>query len=246
MKANTAVLSLRGLVIWTALLWIFAITAFGQTNITLRADASEVSRNLIHVRETVDARPGDYTLFYPKWIPGEHSPTGTINDVVNLYFTANGQTLRWRRDDVEMFAFHVDVPQGVRQIEVTFDYVSQPGTIATANLARIKWNRLVLYPRGLNSDAVRVTSSLTVPAGWDFATALDTTNKNGNAVNFSAVDLTTFIDSPAIVGRYFTKVPLATEGGVPIEMDIAGETPESIRYDPQTLAGWKNLAHQAY
>src|SRR3982750_4210486 len=165
MKVGPIALSLPRLISSFAILCTALIAGYAQASLTVNADASEVFRNIIRVHETVDARPGDFQLFYPKWIPGEHSPTGTLNDIVNLYFTANGRPLKWRRDNVEMFAFHVDVPSGVRQIEVRFDYVSQPGTVATANLARIKWNRLVLYPRGLNSDAVRVTSSLTVPAG---------------------------------------------------------------------------------
>ena len=128
-------------------LLVCSASAAAQVNIKLDVDASEAFRNVVHVKESLDVRGGDIDLFYPKWIPGEHSPTGTINDMVNFFVTADGKALDWRRDDVEMFAFHVTVPAGVRQIEVRFDDVSQPGTVATANLARIKWNRLLVYPR---------------------------------------------------------------------------------------------------
>src|SRR5689334_8059606 len=104
-----------------SLLIFFVVCAAAQNAIRLDVDASEAPRSIFHVRETIAAKPGELTLFYPKWIPGEHSPTGTINDVVNLFFTANGQPLEWRRDDVEMFAFHVTVPQGVSQVTVSFD-----------------------------------------------------------------------------------------------------------------------------
>ena len=225
-------------------LFAFAASASAQVNIRLDVDASEAFRNIVHVKETLDVRGGDIDLFYPKWIPGEHSPTGTINDIVNFFVTADGKPLEWRRDDVEMFAFHVTVPAGVRQIEVMFDDASQPGSVDTANLARIKWNRLLVYPRGVSSDNIDVTASLRVPAGWQYATALSESRNTGNTVYFNGTKLTEFVDSPAIIGKYFAKVPLATDP-VPVEMDIAGETEDSIKYSPETLLWWKNLVTQA-
>ena len=225
-------------------LFAFAASASAQVNIRLDVDASEAFRNIVHIKETLDVRGGDIDLFYPKWIPGEHSPTGTINDIVNFFVTADGKPLEWRRDDVEMFAFHVTVPAGVRQIEVMFDDASQPGTVDTANLARIKWNRLLVYPRGVSSDNINVTASLRVPAGWQYATALSESRNTGNTVYFNGTKLTEFVDSPAIIGKYFAKVPLATDP-VPVEMDIAGETEDSIKYSPETLLWWKNLVTQA-
>src|SRR4051812_15001819 len=177
-------------------LFVCAASAAAQVNIRLDVNASEAFRNVVHVKEVLDVRGGQIDLFYPKWIPGEHSPTGTINDVVNLFVTADGKPVEWRRDDVEMFAFHVTVPTGVRQIEVSFDDASQPGTVDTANLARIKWNRLLVYPRGVNSDNVIVTASLKIPAGWQYATALTETQNTGDTISFNGTDLTEFIDSP--------------------------------------------------
>jgi len=193
------------------LLVLTVASASAQVNIRLDVDASEAFRNIVRVKETLDVRGGDIDLFYPKWIPGEHSPTGTINDMVNFFVTADGKPLEWRRDDVEMFAFHVTVPTGVRQIEVTFDDASQPGTVATANLARIKWNRLLVYPRGVNSDNITVTASMRLPADWKCATALTETRNSGGTIYFNGTNLTEFVDSPAIIGRYFASVPLATD-----------------------------------
>src|ERR1700755_3130670 len=108
----------------------------------LDVDATGAARNVLRARLTIPVKPGPLTLFYPKWIPGEHSPTGPINDVVGLKLSAGGKPIPWSRDDVEMFSFHCDVPPGVSALEVTFDDVSEPGTTMTARLARIKWNRL--------------------------------------------------------------------------------------------------------
>lgn len=207
-------------------------------------DASEAGRNVFHITETINVRPGRLTLFYPKWIPGEHSPTGTLNDMVNLRIVTGGKPAEWVRDDVEMFAFHLTVPAGADQVFVNFDYVSQMGTIATADLARIKWNRLLLYPRGQASDQITVSSSLRLPAGWKYATALPVKTESGETVVFNPVTLTTFIDSPAIIGRHFKKVPLSDEG-ILHEMDIAADTDEALNIKPETLAGWKNLVKEA-
>ena len=233
--------SLRAVIL---VLFACAASVAAQVNIRLDVDASEGFRNIVHVKEVLDVRGGDIDLFYPKWIPGEHAPDGTINDMVNFFVNANGKALAWRRDDVEMFAFHVSVPAGVRQIEVSFDDASQPGTIDTAALARIKWNRLLVYPRGVNSDNINVTASLRVPSGWQYATALTENRNTGDTIYFNGTNLTEFIDSPAIIGKYFAKVPLSTDP-VPVEMDIAGETAESIKYSPETLVWWKNLVAQA-
>lgn len=230
---------------------IFAIFAFcasavfAQNQIKLTVDASEAAQNILHVKETMQVNAGQFTLFYPKWIPGEHAPTGMLNDMVNLFITANGKAIEWRRDDVEMFAFHLTVPANVKQIEIAFDDVSQPGTIASARLSRIKWNRLLLYPQGAKSDDVQVSGSLKMPAGWKYATALPVAKETANAVDFKAVNLTTFIDSPAVVGKYFKRVPLSNEGGAMHEIDMFADTPEALEYKPETLEGWKNLVKEA-
>ena len=130
--------------------------ALAQSPMTLTVDATDAARNIIHSQLRIPVKPGPLTLFYPKWIPGEHSPTGPINDLVGLKLSASGKTIPWNRDDVEMFAFHCDIPTGVDVLDVTFDDVSQPETTASAKLARIKWNRLLVYTEGVNSDAINV------------------------------------------------------------------------------------------
>ncbi|HEV7701806.1 MAG TPA: hypothetical protein VGO43_16360 [Pyrinomonadaceae bacterium] len=224
------------------LLSVAAIAA--QSRITLNVDASEVSRGLVHVKEMLTVRPGRVALFYPKWIPGEHSPTGPINNLVNFKVSANGKPLAWNRDNVEMFAFWVDVSKGVTSLEVSFDDAADPGTTNSASLARIKWNRLLVYQRGVNQNRISVTASLKVPAGWDYATALPLKTEAAPTFSFAPVDLEQFIDSPAIIGKYFKKVPLSA-GGTLHEMDIAADTPEALNYSAETLAGWRNLVIQA-
>ena len=229
-----------------AILLLFtAVSALAQGAMTLTVDATDAARNIVHSKLAIPVRPGPLTLFYPKWIPGEHSPTGPINDLVGLRLSAGGKTIPWRRDDVEMFAFHCDIPAGVSVLDVTFDDASQPESTASAKLARIKWNRLLVYVQGMNSDAINVKASLKLPAGWKFATALPVVNERGTEVQFKDVTLEQLVDSPAIIGANFRKFPLSSEGVVH-EMDVMADTPAALEMKPETLAGLKKIVQEAY
>lgn len=230
------------LLVLVLLLQLCAVTAFGQSSlgIKLDVDATEAARGVLHTSLVIPVKAGPLTLFYPKWIPGEHSPNGPINDLVGLKISANGKPISWKRDAVEMFAFHCEVPSGVRAVEVTFDDVSQPGTTMSARLARIKWNRVLLYPRGMNSDSIQVVASLRLPSGWKYATSLPLSRETKDEAQFKEVSLTELVDSPAMIGANFRKIALSS-GGVLHEMDIVADTPDALEIKPQTIVGWQNL-----
>ena len=221
-----------------------SFTLAQSTSIKLNVDATETPRNILHVRETMRVSPGPLTLFYPKWIPGEHTPTGTLNDMVNLRLRAGGKELAWRRDDVEMFAFHCEIPPGADEIEISFDDALQPGTLMSTQLGRIKWNRVLLYPQTITSDDLTFAVSLKMPSGWKYATALPVSRESGDSVDFADVSLTRLIDSPAIIGAHFRKIQLS-DGPVSHEIDMVGETDESLAATPETIAGWKNIVREA-
>jgi predicted metalloprotease with PDZ domain len=228
------------------LLQLCAVMAWGQTSVSIRinVDATDAARNVLHTTLKIPVKPGPLSLFYPKWIPGEHSPTGPINDMAGLRLSANGKSIPWARDAVEMFAFHCEVPAGVTELEVTFDDVAQPGTTMSAQLARVKWNRLLVYPRGMNSDSVRVATSIKLPGGWKFATALPVLRERRDDVEFKEVSLTELVDSPLIAGANFLRVTLAS---APLlhEMDIVADSPAALEVKPETLLGWQNLVKEA-
>jgi predicted metalloprotease with PDZ domain len=233
--------------VFITFLFVVAVSssAAQTTTIKLNVDATQASRNILHTRLVIPVKPGPLTLFYPKWIPGEHAPTGPINDVVGLKLTGNGKSISWRRDDVEMFAFHCEIPAGVSVLDVSFDDVSQPETTMSAKLARIKWNRLLLYPRGINSDALRINASLKLPAGWKFASALPMLSENKDELLFKEVSLTELVDSPGIIGVNFRKFDL-TPNGITHEVDAMGDTPTAVEMKPETLTGLRNLVQEAY
>jgi predicted metalloprotease with PDZ domain len=231
------------------LLTVFAFTAFSASSqnspaIKLEIDATETRRNTIHVKETIPVKPGPLTLSYPKWIPGEHAPTGTLDNMVNLFIRANGNMIAWRRDDVEMFAFHCEVPAGVTELEVSFDDVEPPRTLMTPATGRLKWNRLLLYPLGAPSDRLTFSPSIKLPEGWKQATALPVKNETEETVEFKDVSLNRLVDSPVIIGVFFKRVPLATSP-VLHEVDIVSDTEDGLEASEETVTGWKNLVREA-
>jgi len=214
-------------------------------SIKLTVDATQAARNILHSKFTIPVRPGPLTLFYPKWIPGEHSPTGPINDLVGLKLSANGKPVAWQRDDVEMFAFHCEVPQGADELEVSFDDVSQPETTASAKLARIKWNRLILYPREMNSDTIRVRASLLLPAGWKFSTSLPVASASANNITFKPVEFDLLIDSPVQSGQYMKVVQLTPGENPSHEIDIAADSPSALDLSPDLIENYRHLIREA-
>jgi len=92
--------------------------------ITVSVDASDAQKKIFHSHMTFPATAGDFVLYFPKWIPGEHSPDGPVADTAGIFFTANGQQLSWKRDQLDMFTYHVQVPAGVSAVEATMDYLS--------------------------------------------------------------------------------------------------------------------------
>src|SRR5947208_11882645 len=97
-----------------------------QNVVKLRVDATDAPRRLFHAHMTMPAKTGAMTLLYPQWIPGEHGPTGPIANLVGLKVQGGGKTIAWKRDSVNMYAFHLDVPAGVSALEVGFDFIAPP------------------------------------------------------------------------------------------------------------------------
>src|SRR4051794_3925563 len=168
------------------LVLLFVAAAAVAAPIALRVDATGAPSNLFHAHLTIPAAPGAMTLYYPKWIPGEHSPTGPLVGLAGLKITANGAPVTWQRDPVEMFAFHVDVPSGASALEVDLDYLAfaggaifTSGASSSPKLTVLSWNTLLLYPGGAPSDAIQYQASLRIPAGWKYATAMET--RSGSA-----------------------------------------------------------------
>src|ERR1700722_10380656 len=159
----------------TTLLWT---PLHAQNMVGLRVDATDAPRRLFHVQMTMPAKSGPLTLLYPEWIPGEHGPTGPIINLVGLKVQGGGKSIAWKRDSVNMYAFHIDVPAGVTSLDVAFDFISPPeaggftsGASATSELAVLNWNQVLLYPQGTQPDDLQYQATLKVPNSWRYGTA---------------------------------------------------------------------------
>jgi len=220
--------------------------------VTVAVDASDAPGKLFHAKLTIPASAGSLTLYYPKWIPGEHGPTGPVQNLTGLKFTANGQDLAWRRDLLDGWTFHVEVPQGVSAVNVSLDFTSPAeregiytaGGSATDKMTVISWNTLLLYPAGWTSDQLTYQASLRLPNGWKFGTPLPVTSHDGADVRFDKVSLTTLVDSPVIAGQYLRVVPLAENPRQ--EVDIAADSAAALEAPPELLQSYRNLTEQAF
>ncbi len=219
--------------------------------IHLSVDLTDAPRNLFHAVMTIPVSPGDAVFAYPKWIPGNHRPSGPIANVAGLHFRAGGQELAWHRDPVEMYSFHVTVPAGVSEVEASFDLISADsagggGPAASSNLLDLNWNQVVLYPAGQASDAVRVAASARLPDGWKYGTALTAARSSGNEVEFNPVSMTTLVDSPLIAGVHYKEIELVPAGEMPAHyLDLAGDAESDIAMSPQDIAAYRKLVAEA-
>jgi len=238
-----------------AVCFLFALSAWSATppTVFIWVDATSAPRKIFHAKLRIPATAGDFTLYYPKWIPGEHAPDGPVIDLAGLKFTASGKTLKWRRDLLDGFTLHVDVPAGATEVEAELDFLSpatfeggfSAGSSATDKMAVISWNQVLLYPKGWKSDDLTYIASLKLPAGWKYGTPLpiDSTGADNSEIKFKPASLSTLVDSPVITGEYLKVVKLADD---PLtEMDIAADSAAALAPPQEVWDHYKNLVEQA-
>jgi predicted metalloprotease with PDZ domain len=236
----------------------FSLFSWSATppTITLFVDATSTPRKIFHAKLKIPASAGDLILYYPKWIPGEHAPDGPVIDLAGLKFTAGGKTLKWRRDLLDGFTIHVDVPAGENEVNAELDFLSpatfeggfSAGSSATDKMAVISWNQVLLYPKGWKSDDLTYVATLKLPAGWKYGTPLpiastSLTGQNGDTqIIFQPTSLTTLIDSPVITGEFLKVVKLADDPLV--EMDVAADSAAALDPPQEVWDHYKNLVEQ--
>ncbi|MFK2892961.1 M61 family metallopeptidase [Dyella flagellata] len=217
--------------------------------VTLHVDANDTAQGIFRVRETIPVKAGALTLLYPQWIPGDHSPTGPINMLAGLKLSANGKPLKWKRDEYNVYAFHVDVPADVSAIDVSFQYLSgrtdSEGFEMTDRMMDMEWSKVLLYPAGYFSRGIRFAPSVTLPQGWQLGTALETASQSGDNTTFKPVTLNNLVDSPIYAGEYFKRVDLNPGGDAPVHLDIVADEPKYLVITPEQLKAHQALVTQA-
>ena len=219
--------------------------------IKLHVDASDTAQGIFRVHETIPVQQGELIVLYPKWIPGHHSPTGPIDKVAGLTVTANGKPLTWTRYKYDVYAFRVDVPEGVKNIEVDFQFLSartsSEGPIQMTNqMLDLVWSRVSLYPAGHYIRKVAFAPSVTLPHGWQFGTALEKQSQKGDTTTFKPTTFNTLVDSPLVAGLYYKRVDLDPGAKVSVHMDLFADAPKYLEFTPEQLQVHRNLVQQAY
>ncbi len=218
--------------------------------ISLHVDASDLARGIYQVHENIPVTAaGPMVLLYPQWLPGNHSPSGPLDQLAGLIITANGKPVEWTRDVVQVFAFHIDVPAGASSLDLHYQYLTptNPGVgrvMTSPEMLNLEWNTVALYPAGYFSRDITYRPSVTLPTGWNFGAALDGASRSGDTVSFAPVTFNTLVDSPLLAGRYFKQVTLS-ETPVPVRLDIAADRPEDLVATPAQIAAHRNLIVQA-
>lgn len=232
------------------LIALFALTLSAQ-DVKLHVDASDATRRVFHVHMTIPVKPGPTTLLYPKWIPGEHMPTGPITNLVGLVVKAGGKTIPWTRDSDNMYAFHVTAPADTQSLDVVFDYISpaeggsfSSGASTTSQLAVLSWNQLLLYPEGTPQEQLKIDASLKVPNGWRYGTALPIKTESGNELQFQTASLERLVDSPISAGANYRTIELGNPDGPSHYVHLAADSKGATEISQELIDGYKNLVVQ--
>ncbi len=230
---------------------MLSLVSFAEESIRLHVDLSDAPRNIYHAHLQIPVKSGDVALVFPKWIPGNHRPSGPIGGLTGIRMEAAGQTLAWQRDPVEMYEFHVAVPAGVQVLDVSLDAITTldsaggGGPAASSNLLDLNWNAVVLYPKGARSDDVTLVPSVKLPAGWKFGTALTVASGSGDQVQFSPVSLTTLVDSPLIAGVHYRKIELSPPEETPVHvMDLLGDSDTDLEMKAEDVSAYEKLVKE--
>lgn len=224
--------------------------------LTLQVDATDLDHKILKVRQTLPVQPGPLTLYFPRWLPGQHAPNGDVTRLAGLSISAGGASLPWVRDTLDTHSFHLTVPPGVSTLDIGFQHPSPVSrdsgrVVVTREMLNIQWNDLVVYPAGLAARALSVRPSLLLPAGWSFGTALrsegaGSTTAGASPVQFQPVTLEMLVDSPVFAGRHFKRVELDPPGALrPVALNLVADTPEPLKASEAQLEAHRELVRQA-
>jgi len=218
--------------------------------IEITADLSDAPRKLFHADVDLPVTAGPLTLTTPKWIPGHHMPSGPVEEITGVVFTANGRTLEWRRDDVDLYQFHLTIPPGVTTLHAHLDCIVT--SRVSQKLAAMEWETLLLYPANTPVRDIAIQPSVKVPAGWGVGTALTPVSAGSYPIpapeavtQFAVTNVEQLEDSPILSGQYFHEYPLAPEISPKHYIDVASDQPDDANLRPAVLASISNLVREA-
>ena len=226
-------------------------TPYAPGTIRIEIDATNLAQRIFRVKETIPVAAGELTLLCPSWAPGGHTPRNPIDKIAGIVFKAGGQKLEWKRDTLDVNAFHLVVPQGVNEITAEFDYLtptdgSQGGVAMAPNMLNLKTIAAVLYPAGHYGSKIMFDPRITYPAGWTAFTAMHEQGRSGDTVDYQDVSFDTYVDSPIFAGRYAKQIDLTPAGSkVPVKLGVVADAPKYLEAKPEQVKIHKTMVEQA-
>ena len=218
----------------------------------LDVDATDGDHRVFRVRQRLPVVPGPLKLFFPQWLPGQHAANGEIGRLAGLQIQAKGQALPWRRDPADAFAFLLDVPTGVAELQLAFEYLSPLSAdtgrvVMSREMLNLQWQSVLLYAAGTDTRALPVLASLRLPEGWQAASALRPARSEGGWLRFEPVSVDTLIDSPVLAGRHLRRIPLEADGAPrPVALTLVADTAELLTAPSEAqLDAQRKLVQQA-
>lgn len=213
----------------------------------LHVDLSDPVQRAFRVTQTVPVAAGasELILVYPKWLPGNHGPTGPIHRLGDVTFTAGGAPLQWRRHEAEPFAFRIALPAGANEVTARLTYTSPVALsdwrpLITPAMANVQWEKMSLYPAGHATRRIRVKPRLTLPEGWTAAAALDGQTANGRTVEWAETDYETLVDSPVFAGAHRANWDL----GQDVRLNVFADQPAQLAAPPEMLPAHRKLVQE--
>lgn len=216
----------------------------------IHVDATNVRQRIMSVQETIPVTPGaSMYLLYPAWLPGGHGPFGPINKMAGLTIRGNGTVIPWKRDEYNVYAFQVEVPPGVSNLEVEFQLLTGQSmrewpVRMTPEMLGLSWNEVSLYPAGYYTRRIQAVASVTLPAGWQFGSALEVASTDENTFTFKPIDYQNLVDSPIYAGKYFKRVDLGSNSSPPVHLNLVADAAGDLVLTPEHLQALRNMVVQ--
>ena len=212
----------------------------------LEVDASDTTQRIWRVKQTIPvSSSGPLVLLYPEWLPGKHGPRGAIDKLAGLKISANGKDIGWRRNPLDVYAFHVNVPEGAREVVAEFQFLNPTTDAAgrisvTDKMLNLSFEMVSLYPAGYFVRQIPVVASVTYPAGWSAYGALRG-KAAGATISYEPTDYETLIDSPIFAGKYAGTADLGSN----VTLNIVADSKEELAATPEQVNAHKKLVAEA-
>lgn len=217
----------------------------------IHVDATDSQRRILNIHQHVPVEGGKTLyLLFPEWIPGHHRPSGPIKQLAGLVIHGdNGVAIQWQRDPYNVYAFRIDVPDDVAQLELWFcipmvQRRSEGPIRMTRQILDLSWEKVSLYPAGYHARRITVQPSVTLPQGWQFGTALGVASHDGNTVTFESIDYLNLVDSPVYAGQHYKRLELTSDHSPPVHMSIVADAARHIEVSVELHTILKNMVVQ--